>query len=594
MPTTARDFLRPVRGKLVVIAVLSAIGAQFEAAALVMVVPIAQALSEGKQTYEGAFGPIDLNLSVRTAATLSMLAIVIAALLNVVTSWVRAKFMTAWERQERDRIFDDFMAADWEVQAAERKGRLHTLSNYTTRSGMLFGAVMGGIKSGLSMVIFVGISFALDARAAAVIVVVGGGLFLMLRPLSRRVRKHNRVAAQLQMSYGEELNEYSTLSREVRVFGAWPSVHRKLTALSVDIERAKVRAQFLSQTMAPMYQYVGLLLVVVTVLIASGSDTLELSALGAIALLLIRSLSYGQQLQGSWQTILDCTPFLEKLEESRERYLATKVVDGGATLERVSTIGFRDVTYRYGTDASAPGGDALAGVDLDLRVGEVVGVVGPSGAGKSTLAQLLLRLRQPSSGALTVNGDPADDYSLSSWHRHVALVPQEPRLFHASVADNIAFLDEEMTREQVIEAARGAGVHEVISELPDGYDTLVGPAFRDLSGGQIQRIGIARALARQAEVLVLDEPTSALDVHSEALIHDTLARLHGHALVVIIAHRLSTLSICDRLVVMNRGVVEATGSLSQVLAENEFFRTAMDLGTLDVPTAGGEAPLGQA
>ena len=580
MDPTARSFLRPVRGKLAVIAVLSAIGAQFEAAALVMVVPIAQALSEGKESYEGGFGPLDLSLSVRQAATASMIAIVIAAAINVLTSYVRAKFMTAWERQERDRIFTDFMAADWEVQAAERKGRLHTLSNYTARSGMLFGAVMGGIKAGLSMVIFIGISFALDARAAAVIVVVGGGLFLMLRPLSRRVRRYNRAAAVLQMSYGEELNEFSTLSREVRIFGAWPSVDRKLTSLSTDIEGAKVKAQFLSQSMAPMYQYVGLLLVVLTVLLASSSDTLELSALGAIALLLIRRLSYGQQLQGSWQTVLDSPPYLEKLEESRARYQATKVVDGGATLEAVSTISFRDVAYRYGEDENA-----LAGVELDLRVGEVVGVVGPSGAGKSTLAQLLLRLRQPTGGELLVNGDGADDYSLSSWHRHVALVPQEPRLFHASVAENIAFLDADMTMDQIVAAAKGAGVHDVIEELPDGYDTLVGPAFRDLSGGQIQRVGIARALARNAEVLVLDEPTSALDVHSEALIHDTLSRLHGEALVVIIAHRLSTLSICDRLVVMNRGVVESTGTLSHVLATNEFFRLAMDLGTLDVPTA---------
>jgi ATP-binding cassette, subfamily B, bacterial len=579
MEASTYHFVKPLKGKLILIAVLSAISAQFEAFALVLVVPVAQALSEGKRAFDGDFGPLDLHLELRTAALLSTSAIVAAAVVNIGTSYIRARFITDFERTERDRLFEDFMGADWQVQAAERKGRIHTLSAYTQRCAILLGAVMGGIKGGLSLLLFIAVSFALDWRAALLILVVGGGLFLSLRPLSRRVRKANRLASQIQMSYGEELNEFSSLAREVRVYGAWPFVRDKLRDISAEIERVKVKSQFIGGAMAPMYQYVGLLLVVVSVLFASSVDDVELSSLGAIALLLVRSLSYGQQLQGAYQQVLDSTPFLERLEESRERYRNTKVPDGGVILEGIDTLAFRNVGYSYDEDV-----EALVDVEFELRRGEVVGMVGPSGAGKSTIAQLLLRLRQPSAGHLEVNGEPADQYSLSSWHRHVTIVPQEPRLFHATVAENIAFLDPALSREDIIEAAKGAGVHDVIMELREGYETLVGPAFRDLSGGQIQRIGIARALARKAEVLVLDEPTSALDVHSEALIHDTLARLHGEALVVIIAHRLSTLSICDRLVVMHRGRVEAMGTLSQVLETNEFFRRAMDLGTLDVPT----------
>jgi ATP-binding cassette, subfamily B, bacterial len=578
METSTYHFVKPLRGKLVLIAVLSAVGAQFEAFALVLVVPVAQALSEGKDRFEGELGPFDLSIGLRNAALLSTMAIVAAAIVNILTSYLRARFITDFERTERDRLFEDFMGADWQVQAAERKGRIHTLSTYTQRCALLLGAVMGGIKGGLSLLLFVVVSFVLDWRAALLILAVGGGLFLLLRPLSRRVRAANRIASQMHMSYGEELNEFSTLAREVRVYGAWPFVRDKLAGISAEIERVKVRAQFIGGVMAPMYQYVGMLLVVVSVLFASSVDDVELSALGAIALLLVRSLSYGQQLQSSYQQVLDSTPFLERLEESRVRYRTTKVPDGGVFLEGIDSLAFRSVDYRYDDDT-----EALTDVTFELRRGEVVGMVGPSGAGKSTVAQLLLRLRQPTGGHLEVNGEPADQYSLSSWHRHVTIVPQEPRLFHATVAENIAFLDPTLTREDIVEAARGAGVHDVIMELHDGYDTLVGPSFRDLSGGQIQRIGIARALARKAEVLVLDEPTSALDVHSEALIHDTLARLHGEALVVIIAHRLSTLSICDRLVVMNRGRVESVGSLPHVLETNDFFRRAMDLGTLDVP-----------
>jgi ATP-binding cassette subfamily B protein len=194
----------------------------------------------------------------------------------------------------------------------------------------------------------------------------------------------------------------------------------------------------------------------------------------------------------------------------------------------------------------------------------------------------ILRLRDPTAGTLCVNGMPAADYTLTSWYRNVSLVPQDPRLLHASVADNIAFLNSSITREKVIEAAKAAGVHDVIEELEQGYDTLIGPAFRDLSGGQVQRVGIARALARGARVLVLDEPTSALDVHSEVIIQTTLESLRDHALVMIIAHRLSTLSICDRIVVLRDGQVETIGTLSDVSERSDFFRRALDAGTLEI------------
>jgi ABC-type multidrug transport system fused ATPase/permease subunit len=228
-------------------------------------------------------------------------------------------------------------------------------------------------------------------------------------------------------------------------------------------------------------------------------------------------------------------------------------------------------------------------VSAQFHVGEIIGIVGPSGGGKSTLSQLLLRLREPTSGAIRIDGESARDFKLSSWYRNVSLVAQDPRLFHATVAANIALLDRKVTRDQIIDAAKAAGIHDVIESLDNGYDTRVGPAFRDLSGGQIQRIGIARALARGARILVLDEPTSALDVHSEAVIQTTLEQLKGRALVIIIAHRLSTISICDRIMVLRNGSVETLGTLAEAAEQSDFFSRALEAGTLEI-TIDGPAP----
>ncbi len=261
----------------------------------------------------------------------------------------------------------------------------------------------------------------------------------------------------------------------------------------------------------------------------------------------------------------------------RATYRMRATRDGTHLLETVRTLELDNVMYSYDGQV-----DAVAGVSAQFHVGEVVGIVGPSGGGKSTLSQLLLRLREPTGGDILVDGQSAGDFKLSSWYRHVTLVPQDPRLFHATVAENISLLDPKLTREQVVDAAKAAGMHDVIESLDNGYDTRVGPAFRDLSGGQIQRIGIARALARGAQILVLDEPTSALDVHSEAIIQSTLESLRGHALVVIIAHRLSTLSICDRIMVLRDGKVETLGTLAEAAEDSDFFRRALEAGTLEI------------
>jgi len=281
--------------------------------------------------------------------------------------------------------------------------------------------------------------------------------------------------------------------------------------------------------------------------------------------------SYGQQFQSSLTAIHSATPGLELADEALARFQAAETRFGDAELDTVRRIDIDHVTFGYGDERPA-----LDDVSLSFQGSEVVGVVGPSGAGKSTLAHLLLRLRDPQSGVVTINGTPIDDFSTESWSSAVALVPQEPFLMHGTLHDNIAFLRPTVTRDDVVQAAKDAGIHETIMALEGGYDAPVGRSLRNLSGGQIQRIGIARALAGHPSMIVLDEPTSALDQHSESVIQTTLDHLRSHALVVVIAHRLTTLSICDRVVVMNSGRVEAEGPLAEVIERSPFFRSAVE------------------
>jgi ABC-type multidrug transport system fused ATPase/permease subunit len=218
----------------------------------------------------------------------------------------------------------------------------------------------------------------------------------------------------------------------------------------------------------------------------------------------------------------------------------------------------------------------LSDISFVVAAGESVGIVGPSGAGKSTLIQILLRLRTPCNGRYLVNGLPSEQLARDDWHRLVAYVPQEPRLVHASIADNVRFF-RDLSDDAVERACRLARIHDDIVRWSSGYDTLVGPRADAVSGGQQQRICLARALAGQPDVLVLDEPTSALDARSEALIQESLTAVKDETTLFIIAHRISTLDICDRVMVIVDGRLEAFGASVLLQRQNEYYRSASAL-----------------
>lgn len=578
-PLNVWAYLRPARRGVAAIAVLSLLAAQMEAVALVLLVPIAQALSEGRSRLSLDMGPVEVDVTVRQASLMSLSLVIVTYVLTIVLARIRAGLMARWERRERDRLLRSYMAADWSVQVAVKAGRIQGLSNFATRGGNLLGAVASGIRGVMSVLMFLALAFVVDWRAAVLVSVVGLALFGILRPLSRRIRAQNRRMTREQLRYSEDVAETAAMSREVRVFGAWEAFERRLLDRSAALQDTKHRTQFLSQCLAPTYQYGGLLVIVGVLLFASEMDTLDVGQLGAIAVLMLRSLNFSNQIQSAWQTILDSTPFLEKLQAAEAEFSSVEASAGVVDLPSVSSVELRSVSYRYqgdGDDAEM----ALTEVDLSLKRGEVVGIVGPSGAGKSTLVQILLRLRRPTSGAVFVNDRPSDEATLASWYQHVSLVPQTNMLFHGTVEENLGFLDANLGLAELELAARRAHVHDVITALHDGYQTQIGPTTRDLSGGQIQRIGIARAFVRQPDMLVLDEPTSALDVHSEQEVHQALREAAEEMIIVVIAHRISTLSICDRIVVVEGGRVTADGPMAEIAGSSEFFRKALSVGSL--------------
>jgi ATP-binding cassette subfamily B protein len=238
----------------------------------------------------------------------------------------------------------------------------------------------------------------------------------------------------------------------------------------------------------------------------------------------------------------------------------------GEQLEFAAAITLRGVSFCYGRAGSAT---VLHDINLDIRRGERIGIVGPTGSGKSTLVDLLMGLLFPAGGQLRVDGAEITPQNAAAWQRHIAHVPQTIFLTDASLMENIAFAvaPGRIDRSRVEAAAQAAQIHNHIVSLPEGYQTRAGERGVKLSGGQRQRIGIARALYRQADVLVLDEATSALDDVTEERVMRGIDAIARDVTVIVIAHRLSTLKGCDRILQLERGRLVAVSTYQQLMQQ---------------------------
>lgn len=235
-------------------------------------------------------------------------------------------------------------------------------------------------------------------------------------------------------------------------------------------------------------------------------------------------------------------------------------------------IKFEDVVFTYDGDKRA-----LDGVTFEAKAGQMIGLSGPSGAGKTTLINLLSRFYETSEGKITIDGHDIRDVKVRSLRDQISIVLQEPFLFHGSIADNIAYSKPDSTKSEVIAAAKAANAHEFIINFPDGYDTMVGERGVGLSGGEKQRISIARAILKNPRILILDEATSSVDTETESLIQTAIERLIEGRTTFAIAHRLSTLKKADKLLILEKGKIAEQGSHNELLENDGLYKRLVNM-----------------
>lgn len=543
-----------------------------EAGVLALVAQISATMIAGGDQITANVGPIDLDLSVGTALAVALVLAVVRTVLQLIVAWLPSRISADVQCRLRSDLFASFTRASWPLQADEREGHLQELiTSQVSRATetVIYASML--LSSGAIFISLTVAAFVVSVPVALAVLVTTVALFLLLRPLSGWGRSAARDNSKAYMDLASGVSEAARLAEEAQVFGAAEAQTGEVGRLVDAARHTYFRFELAGRLSHAFYQSLVILLIVggLVGLYATGAG--DFAGLGAAVLMLVRAASYGQQFQGSYHGLVLTLPYLDRVDDAIRRYRESAPAAGGRPLPTIQRVDVERLDFRYG--AKRP---VLRDVNFSIEAGETIGIVGPSGAGKSTLVQVLLRLREPDAGAYLINGEPVQSFSLDEWRRRVAYVAQEPRVFQGTVADNIRY-HRDIDADRVEQAARLAHIHADIMAMPKGYQTVIGQRSDAVSGGQRQRICLARALADSPDLLVLDEPTSALDLTSESAVQASLSDLHGRVTMFIVAHRLSTLNTCDRILVLANGQIEAFAPGAELELTNEFFRSATAL-----------------
>lgn len=563
------------RGMVVGLTATSVLSGFAEAAILATVAQVATVLVNRSSEVQASVGPLHVHTTVWALLGVAGGLAAFRLLLQVPASALPARMAADVQTRLRKDLFGAFTRASWTMQSRDREGHLQEmLTNqvWQATTGTMQASAL--VTAVLTFAVLVVSALALNLVAAAVVLGAAILLFGVLRPLNTLGGRRARSLSSAQMEFAGAVGEAIRLAEETRVFGVSRVQQKRIDGYIGATRDLFYRTQLLGRLIPNMYQSMIFVIIVggLTGLYAANAGSL--ASLGAVVLLLVRAGTYGQQIQSSYQFLRQAMPFIERLEDAQRRYVESAPMHGEIPLAEIRSLAFDSVGYEY-----TQGRPVLADVSFEVDAGEAIGIVGPSGAGKSTLVQILLQLRTPTEGRYLINSVSGEQFAPSDWHTHVAYVPQEPRLLHASVADNIRYF-RDIDDAAVQQAAQLARIHDDVMRWPAGYETIVGPRADAVSGGQQQRICLARALAAQPDVLVLDEPTSALDPRSEALIRESLLALKGSVTLFIVAHRMSTLDVCDRVMVIIDGHLDAFDTTALLQASNSYYRAATSAGAV--------------
>ena len=500
-------------------------------------------------------------------------ASVFAAGIRILLLWVNTRLSASMGIQLRNEIYARTLYQPYEFHVMHNSSQL--ISMVTEKVGI---AILAGILHVLMLISAFVTSIAIittllivnSTVALLVFFILGGGYILMGYLVRQKIKNNGEIIAKNQPEAVKCMQEGLGGIRDIIMDNSQSIFIQLYSKVATDMQLAGMRNSFLGGLPKSLLEVLSITLIAILAYSLQMGDNKEqqvLPLLGALALGAQRLLPALQQIYFSWSTINGYQPIIAEVVSQLEQ-IAPKQIEEKKDIIPLAfekSISLENIKFKY----QNTGNYVLENVNLTIKKGSKVGFIGKTGSGKSTLLDIIMGLFSPSQGEIKVDGIKIDVNNIANWQANIAHVPQSIFLTDTSMAENIAFgvPIEKINMIQVKEAAQKASLDSFIEELPNGYETSVGERGVQLSGGQRQRIGIARALYKQASVIVFDEATSALDNATEVSVMQAINSLDENLTILIIAHRLSTLKDCDVIYRLDKGSIMEFGSYETMIKD---------------------------
>ncbi|KPJ62791.1 MAG: hypothetical protein AMS15_02815 [Planctomycetes bacterium DG_23] len=427
------------------------------------------------------------------------------------------------------------------------------------------------LKEPLNLLVAISVVFYINWKLAVVSFITLPLVGFLIRNLGRKIRVRSRKALTSWSKLVSILQETFAGIRVIKAFSMEPRERGRFQDENRNFFHQNMRIVKADAIVSPVTEFLTLIGVIMCILLGgyyvinAGMPTEQFFTFYIALALALDALKKLSRLPPRLQESIAGAERVFKFMDERAEVME---VPGATALEPLkSSIRFVGVSFDYDR-----GEKVLEDVNLEVNRAEMVALVGLSGAGKTTLVNLIPRFYHPTSGHIEIDGQDTSKVTLSSLRRQIGIVTQEVILFNDSVANNIAYGKPDATRAEIVRAARSANADDFIQELPQGYDTVIGERGATLSGGERQRLALARAIVKDPAILILDEATSELDSESEHLIQEALSRFVRGRTTIIIAHRLSTVTRADRILVLDEGRIQATGTHKELLNTSPLYR----------------------
>ena len=563
---------------ILLLTVLSLLSGFLESIGINAVIPLFSFLNAGgapsddfiSRAIEAIFTYAHVAYTLKSLLIFIILLFLVKAVVLFAATYLSTRLSVSFETRTRNKLFSATLKANWPYLSAQKIGHLdQMLTTDIDQSAKLLTYLSTSIIIFANIIAYGFLVVNISWVVALITVAFGTMVLFALRPLFLRNTKVSEVMSKTYKDLAHHVNEHLIGMKFVKSSFVEKSILRKSSEYFDKLKRLNLKMAILRNATTVLLQPVGLIFVIALFAFFYKMTVFNFASFAVVVYAINKIFAFIQQAQSNLHTIHAQVPYLANVLSYMDEAKQHVEIDSGTTpFQFNKSLSLEDVSFSYQSRRETK---ALSKVSFELNKGEMVGLIGPSGAGKTTLVDLILRLYLPDSGMILLDTKDATSISLKEWRRNIGYVSQEIFLLNDTIENNIRFYSENVTKEDMVEAAHLAHLHDLIESLPQKWQTLVGERGVMLSAGQRQRVILARVLARHPAILVLDEATSALDNESEIAIQKAIEGLKGKVTVLAIAHRLSTVKTSDKLIVIRDGAIIESGPPEELLRDKDSY-----------------------